>query len=149
MTAPAYTWQFVYDLFGNRVPKIATFEATTGLLVKQGNLVFLSTGQLDEAGNTQDSLLGIAAETLDAAATAADPVKVEIIAPGMVIRGTADTDASSLAGFSGKTIDLNADQSLDVADTSDGCLSVFRVNNAAGTEVDCVITEHDMFGNVD
>jgi len=58
----------------------------------------------------------------------------------MVIRGTADADASALQGFTNKTIDTNADGSLDVADTTNGCLSVFRVNNTAGTEVDCVVT---------
>ena len=144
MAAPAYTWEFVCDLWGDRVPKLVTLEATADLETKVGTMVFMSSGQVDNAGANAASLLGIAAEETDAALSAADPIMVYLIAPGMVIRGTADADASALQGFSGKTGDLNADGSLDVADTSNGCLSVYRVNNAAGTEVDCVITEFDM-----
>jgi len=140
MAAPAYTWKFVYDLCGDRVPKVVTLEATTSLETKIGTLLVMSSGQVDEAGNSAAEGIGLAMEATSAAATAADPIKVAIIAPGMVIRGTADADASALQGFTNKTIDTNADGSLDVADTSDGCLSVFRVNNAAGTEVDCVVT---------
>jgi hypothetical protein len=144
MAAPAYTWEFVCDLWGDRVPKKVTLEATADLETKVGTLVFMSSGQVDNAGASAASLLGIAAEETAAALSAADPIQVYLIAPGMVIRGTADADASALQGFTNKTIDLNADGSLDVGDTSNGCLSVYRVNNSAGTEVDCVITEFDM-----
>ena len=140
MAAPAYTWKFVYDLCGDRIPKVVTLEATANLETKIGTLLIMSSGQVDEAGASSAEIIGLAMEATSAAATAADPVKVAIIAPGMVIRGTADADASALQGFTNKTIDTNADGSLDVADTADGCLSVFRVNNAAGTEVDCVVT---------
>ena len=144
MAAPTYTWKFVNDLWGDRVPKIVTLEAANALETKVGTLVYMVTGQVTAAGASHGSLLGIAAEATSAAATAADPIKVYVIAEGMVIRGTADADASALQGFSGKTGDTNSDGSLDVADTTNGCLSVYRVNNAAGTEVDCVITQFDM-----
>ena len=145
MAAPAYTWEFKYDLFGDRTPKIVTLEAASSLEVKIGTLVALSSGQVAAAGDSASTLLGLAMEDNDGdAATAGDPVKVALIAPGMVIRGTADADADTLQGFNGKTIDLNADGSLDVADTTNGCLSVFRCNNSAGTQVDCVITEFDI-----
>jgi len=140
MAAPAYTWKFVYDLFGDRVPKVITLEATANLETKIGTLLIMSSGQVDEATASAGEVIGLAMEATSAAATAADPVKVQVIAPGMVIRGTADADASALQGFTHKTIDVNADGSLDVGDTTNGCLSVFRVNNAAGTEVDCVVT---------
>jgi len=140
MAAPTYTWEFVYDLFGDRVPKVVTLEATTDLETKIGTLVIMSSGQVDEATSSAAEVIGLAMEETSAAATAADPIKVAIIAPGMVIRGTADADASALQGFTNKTIDVNTNGSLDVADTSNGCLSVFRVNNSAGTEVDCVVT---------
>ena len=139
MAAPTYTWEFVYDLFGDRVPKIVTLEATANLETKVGTLVVMASGQVDEATASAGEVIGLAMEET-AAASAADPIKVAIIAPGMVIRGTADADASALQGFTNKTIDVNTDGSLDVADTTNGCLSVFRVNNAAGTEVDCVVT---------
>ena len=140
MAAPTYTWEFVYDLWGDRVPKVVTLEATTGLETKVGTLVIMASGQVDEATASAAEILGLAMEATSAAATAADPIKVAIIAPGMVIRGTADADASALQGFTNKTIDVNSDGSLDVADTTNGCLSVYRVNNAAGTIVDCVVT---------
>jgi hypothetical protein len=144
MAAPTNTWKFVYDLWGNRIPKVITLEATASLETKVGTLLFMSSGQVDNAGASASSLLGLAVAATTAAATAADPVKVYVIAPGMVIRGTADADASTLQGFNGKTGDLNSDGSLDVADSSNGCLSVFRVNDDDGLVVDCVITEFDM-----
>lgn len=141
MAAPTYTWQFVYDLWGgNRVPVLATLEASANLETKVGTLLVLSSGQLDEATASAAEIIGIAAEATSAAATTADPIKFWVIAPGMVIRGTADADASALQGLTNKTIDVNTDGSLDVADTSNGCLGVWRVNNAAGTEVDCIVT---------
>ena len=140
MAAPAYTWQFVYDLFGDRVPKVITLEAAASLETLAGTLLVMSSGQVAAAGASSAEIIGLAVEATSAAATAADPVKVAVIAPGMVIRGTADADASALQGFTNKTIDTNADGSLDVGDTTNGCLSVFRVNNTAGTEVDCVVT---------
>lgn len=144
MAAPAYTWKFVKDLWGNRIPKKATLEAASGLETKVGTLVNMSTGQVAAAGATHASLIGLALNATTAAATAGDAVEVELIGEGMVIRGTADADATALAGFSGKTVDTNADGSLDVADVTNGALSVYRVNNAAGTEVDCVVTIFDM-----
>lgn len=142
MAAPAYKWDFAYDLFGNRVPKVATFEATASLETKVGTLVFMSSGRVDNAGNGASSLLGLAAEATSAALSAGDAIKVYLLAPGMVIKGTADADASALSGFNGKTIDLNADGSLDVADTSGGCLSVQRTEDS-GLTVYCVVTEFD------
>ena len=144
MAAPAYTWKFVYDLWGDRIPKIITMEATTNLETKVGTLLFMTSGQLDNCTDGTGTMIGLAAEKTSAAATAADPIRVELIAPGMVIRGTADADASSLTGFASKSQDIDSDQRLDVGDTTGGFLSVYRVNNSAGTEVDCVVTEYDL-----
>jgi len=144
MAAPAYTWKFEKDLWGTREPKVVTLEAAASLETKVGTLVAMSSGQVAAAGASAASLLGLAMNATSAALSAGDAVKVAVIAEGMVIRGTADADATALAGFSGKTTDLNVDGSLDVADVTNGCLSVYRVNNAAGTEVDCVVTKFDM-----
>lgn len=138
MAAPTYTWEFVTDLMGDRVPKIVTLEASTGLETKVGTALIATGGQLDEATASVQLFLGLAAEETAAAATAGDPIKVALIAPGMVIKGTADADASTLSGFSGKTGDFNSDGSLDVADTSNGCLSVWRTEDA-GLTVYCTI----------
>ena len=143
MAAPTYKWEFIKDLWGNRTPKTATFEAKASEDFAIGTLVNIDSGQVQAAGASAASLLGISL-TEDTGVSSGDPIKVAIIAPGMVIRGTADADASSLQGFNGKKADLNADGSLDVGDTAGGCLAVHRVNNSAGTEVDCVITESDM-----
>lgn len=144
MAAPTYTWKFAYDLYGDRVPKIATFKASANLETKVGTALILTGGQLDEATASVVLFAGLAAEATDAAASAADPIQVELIAPGMVIVGTADADATTLAGFSGKTVDLNSDGSLDVADTTNGSFSVHRVENS-GLTVYCVCTKGALF----
>jgi hypothetical protein len=139
MAAPTYTWQFVEDLFGDRVPKVITMEASTDLETKVGTALILTSGQLDEATADVTTLFGLAAEATSAAATAADPIKVAVLFDGAVIKGTADADASSLAGANGKLADFNTDGSLDVADTTDGCLAVLRTEDS-GLTVYCVVT---------
>jgi len=143
MAAPTYTWRFGYDLFGDRVPKIVTLEATASLETKVGTALIMSSGQVDEATASVVLFLGLAAEETAAALSAADPIKVELIAPGMVIIGTADADASALAGFNGKTYDFNTDGSLDVGDSSGGCLSVLKTEDA-GLTVHCVVNSQLM-----
>jgi hypothetical protein len=137
MPAPTYTWEFVTDLLGDRVPKIVALEATSGLYTKVGTAVIAASGQVDEATASVVLFLGLAAEEISNA-TAADPVKVALIAPGMVIKGTSDADASTASGFSGKTFDFNSDGSMDYADSSAGCLSVWRTEDA-GLTVYCVV----------
>jgi hypothetical protein len=144
MPAPTYTWEFVADLMGDRVPKVTTLEATSGLLTKVGTLLIMSSGQVDEAGASVVAAIGLAGEEIAVAATAADPIKVELIAPGFLYKGTADADASSLAGFNGKLTDFNTDGSLDVGDTSGGSFSVLRTENS-GLTVYGVFTVGAMF----
>jgi hypothetical protein len=143
MAAPTYTWEFVTDLLGDRVPKIVTLEASANLETKVGTALIATSGQVDEATASVVLFLGLAAEQTAAALSAADPIKVALIAPGMVIKGTADADASSLSGFSGKTGDFNSDGSLDVADSTNGCLSVWRTEDA-GLTVYCVVNAAKM-----
>ena len=144
MAAPAYTWKFVYDLWGDRIPKEAVLEASADLETKVGTLLFMTGGQLDTVTDGTGTMIGLAAEATSEAATAADPIKVQLIAPGMVIRGTADADASGLTGFTSRLQDIDADQRLDVGDVTGGFLSVYRVNDTDGLEVDCVVTNFDM-----
>lgn len=139
MAAPTYTWEFVEDLFGDRVPKIVTMEASTSLETKVGTALIITSGQLDEATATVVKLFGLAAEATSAAATAGDPIKVAVLFDGALIKGTADADASTLAGFNGKLGDFNSDGSLDVADSTNGCLSVLRTEDS-GLTVYCVAT---------
>ena len=132
MAAPTYAWEFNCDLFGNRVPVITTLKASSGLSVKVGTLLIMSSGEVDEAGASVVAAVGLAAEDI-ASATQGDPVKVELIAPGFVYKGTADADADALSGFAGKTIDFNTDGSLDVGDTSNGSFSVQRTEDSGLT----------------
>lgn len=145
MAAPAYTWEFAYDLWGDRVPKVITMEASASLETKVGTLLFMTSGQLDNCTDGTGTMIGLAAEATSAAATAGDPIKVELIAPGMVIRGTADADASGLTGFASRTQDIDSDQRIDVGDVTGGFLSVYRVvPGTSGLTVDCVVTNFDL-----
>jgi len=143
MAAPTYTWEFVTDLLGDRVPKIVTLEASANLETKVGTALIATGGQVDEATASVVLFVGLAAEETAAALSAADPIKVALIAPGMVIKGIADADASALAGFNGKVGDFNSDGSLDVADATNGCLSVWRTEDA-GLTVYCVVNAAKM-----
>ncbi len=151
MAAPTYTWEFVYDLWGNRTPKLLTLEASASLETKVGTLLFMTSGQLDNCTDGTGTCFGLAAEATSAAATAADPIKVYALAPGMVIRGTAGADASALTGFASTSQDIDSDQSLDVTDQTGGFLSVYRIGedetgaqDSDGLVVDCVVTSFDL-----
>ena len=142
MAAPTSIWEWKKNIYGLTTPATATFEATSSLETLAGTLLFMSSGQVDNGGDGFASCLGLAVGPTSAAATAGDAVEVEILRPGDVIRGTADADASTLSGFNGKKSDLNANGTLDFADTTNGCLSVMSTKNS-GLTVDCVITEFD------
>jgi hypothetical protein len=143
MAAPTYIWEYNSDLMGqNRVPVIASMEASANLEVKEGTLLINNGGQVDEATASAVEILGLAAQAAGPL-SAGDPIKVALLAPGMVIKGTADADATALAGFNGKTGDVNSDGSLDVADATNGALSVLRVENG-GLTVYCVVTKFAM-----
>lgn len=145
MAAPAYTWEFVYDLWGDRVPKVVTLEATTNLETKIGTLLFMTGGQVDNCTDGTGSMIGLAKAATSAAATAADPIEVELIAPGMVIRGTATADISGQTGFASRIQDIDSDQRADEGDVTGGFLSVYRVvPGTSGLTVDCIVTNFDM-----
>jgi hypothetical protein len=141
MTAvPTYKWQFEYDLWGDRVPKIVTFEITAASLVKTGTLMSMVSGQaIATTDGTAQYIIGLAAEDIDSSPTGGDPVKIAVIAPGMVIKGTATDTAASISGFSGKAIDVDSTAALDPDDTSGGGLSVLRTEDS-GLTVWCVVT---------
>ena len=133
MAAPTYTWEWVTNLFGFGPPVITTLEATSSLETKIGTLLIMSSGQVDEATASVVLPVGLAAEKTAAAATAADPIKVALLRPGDVIKGTSDADASTAAGFSGKLFDFNTDGSLDYGDSSGGCASVWKTEDSGLT----------------
>ena len=141
MAAPTYIWEFNSDLMGDRVPKVITLEAASGLETKIGTLCSMSSGQViattDGSGAT---VIGLAMEATTAAATAADPITIAVLAPGMVIKGTAVDTAASVSGFTSKAIDLDADGRLDPDDVTGGGLSVWRTEDAGLTVYAVVAT---------
>ena len=138
MAAPAYTWEFNCDLFGDRIPKVVTLEAASGLYTKVGTLVSMSSGQVAATTDgTGSTVIGIAMEEISNA-TAADPVKVAMIAPGMVIKGTAVDSAASTSGFTSKAQDLDADGRLDPDDVTGGGLTTWRTEDS-GLTVYCLV----------
>ena len=64
--------------------------------------MYMSSGDVREATASVASIIGLAAEVISTAATSQDPVKVALLFPGAVIKGTADASAAALSGFSGK-----------------------------------------------
>ena len=141
MAAPAHTWEFAYDLYGNRTPIKTTLKATANMETKVGTLLGAGTARATVAGNSFTSCLGLAAEATDGSTDKAadDPIEVYILAPGMVIKGTADADATALAGFSHKRVDFNAAGDLDVGDTTGGCATVHKIGSV-NTEVYVMFT---------
>ena len=140
MAAPTYTWEFNSDLFGDRVPKVATFEMTASAYCKIGTLMSMVSGQvLPTTDGTGQYIIGLAAEEISVAASSGDPVKIQIIAPGMVIKGKAVDTAASVSGFTSKAIDVDSDGRLDPDDVDGGGLSVWRTEDA-GLTVYCLVT---------
>jgi hypothetical protein len=138
MAAPTYAWSYVTNLFGMDPPSPITGNASANLETKVGTALIITSGGLDEATASVVLFAGFAAEATSAAATAGDPIKFYPYRPGDVWKGTADADASSLINFQGKLGDFNSDGSLDVADTSAGCLAVWKIGDA-NTEVYCTV----------
>jgi hypothetical protein len=140
MAAPAYAWEYVTNLFGFGPPVVTTLEASANLETKVGTLCIMNSGQVDEATASVVAPIGLAAEATSAALSAADPIKIYLLRPGDVIKGTADADASALSGFNGKLGDFNSDGSLDVADATNGCAAVWKIGSA-NTEVYITLTK--------
>jgi hypothetical protein len=139
MAAPTYIWEYETNIYGLEPPKVITLEAASGIYTKVGTLLMMSSGQVTPATASVVLPIGLAAEDIAVAATAADPVKVYVLRPGDVIKGTSDADASTASGFSGKLYDFNSDGSLDYGDSSGGCASVYYTE-AAGLTVHIVLT---------
>lgn len=138
MAAPTYVWEYVTNLYGLNPPTAITGTASANLETKVGTALIMTSGALDEATASVVLFAGFAAQATSAAASAGDPIKFYPYRPGDVWKGTADADASSLINFNGKTGDFNTDGTLDVADTTNGCLSVWKIGSA-NTEVYCTV----------
>ena len=143
MAAPTYAWEYVTNLYGLNPPTPITGTASASLETKVGTALIMTSGALDEATASVVLFAGFAAQATSAAASAGDPIKFYPYRPGDVWKGTADADASSLINFNGKLGDFNTDGTLDVADTTNGCLSVWKIGSA-NTEVYVVVNSAKM-----
>ena len=140
MAAPVYIWEFDSDLFGDRVPKIATLSAAASLETKIGTMVSEVAGAVTATvDGTGGAIIGLAAEATSAALSVGDPIKVMLIAQGMVIKGTATADMSAQSGFVSKTQDVQSDGRLISGDTTGGGLTVWRTEDS-GLTVYCTPT---------
>lgn len=133
----AEKWTYAYSLSGNSgdTPVVRDMTVTASQTIAKGDLVICTSGLIVIAGDAAAALVGIAAEAVTSAASGAK-IKVMLLEPHHVIRGTADADASALV-YGAKTVDINVTtQTLDVGDTSAGCLQVIAYGDS-NTDVYC------------
>lgn len=132
-------FEFAYSLLGdNQPPAVQEFPVATTQTLVVGDLVYLSSGQVTKAAGDLADPLGVMAEASDGA-TAGTMVKVYVIHPWQVWRATADAAATS-AVLGGGKYDLNADQTVDVGDSSNGCVLIHKTGDTT-TDVYVSFTE--------
>lgn len=133
----AAKWKFAYSLSGNNadVPPVRDLVVTTGQTIAVGDFVIQASGLVSIAGDAAAAIVGIAYEAVTSSAAGAK-IKVALLDEHHVVRGTADADATALVGVN-KTVDINVTtQTLDVGDTSAGCLQVVALGDS-NTDVYC------------
>lgn len=122
----AKNFEYAYDLRGgNQVPVIKPFPVAATQTLEDGDLVVLAGGKITKAAASVAAPFGVCAHS-SANAAVDTPVKVAVIQPGQVWRAVADADASSVV-LGAKTIDINADQTVDVGDTANGSIFVVEL----------------------
>lgn len=132
-------FDFAYTLAGgNEPPAVEKFPVAATQTLVVGDLVVLSSGQVTKAGVDLADPLGVMMEASDGA-TAGTMVEVAVILPGQVYRATADADATTHVLAGGK-YDLNANQTVDVGDSSNGCVLIHKLGDST-TEVFVSFTE--------
>jgi hypothetical protein len=132
-------FEFAYMLDGSQgVPAVHKFPVAATQTLEIGDLVLLSSGKVAKAAASIADVLGVMAE--DSASQAEGTmVKVYPILPGQVWKATADAAATSVV-LTSKLIDINSDQTVDVGDTTNGCISVLKTGTTS-TEVYVTFTE--------
>jgi hypothetical protein len=127
----AAKWEYAYSLSGNNadVPAVRDMTVTTSQTIAVGDLVITASGLVSIAGDAAAGIVGIAYEACTSAAAGTE-IKVAVLEAHHVIKGTADADATALV-YGAKTVDINVTtQTLDVGDTSAGCLQVVELGSA-------------------
>lgn len=123
-------YEFAYNVDGsNSVPAIHEFPIAASQTLLVGDLVIVSSNQVAIAGASCAEVLGVMAEAVTTPA-AGTMVRVYVANSNQVWKTTADADASSVV-LGTKTMDINATtQTVDVADTANGCLQVIKTGDA-------------------
>lgn len=127
----AEKWTYAYSLSGTNTdtPVVRDMTVTTSQTIEVGDLVITASGLVSIAGDAAALIVGIAYEACTSAA-AGTQIKVALLEAHHVIKGTADADATALV-YGATTVDINATtQTLDVADTSAGCLQVVELGSS-------------------
>lgn len=132
-------FDFAYSLAGgNHPPAVQKYPVAAAQTLVVGDLVVLSSGQVTKATASIADVLGVMAQA-STTATAGTLVEVYVINPWQVWRATADADASSVVLTNGK-MDINTNQTVDVADTTGGCILIHKTGDAV-TDVYVSFTE--------
>lgn len=132
-------FEFAYSLAGgNEPPAVAKFPVATTQTLVVGDLVSLSSGQVTKDTASIADVLGIMAQDSDGA-DAGTMVEVYVINPWQVWKATADA-AATAAVLAGGKYDINAAQTVDIGDSTNGCILIHKVGDST-TEVYVSFTE--------
>lgn len=132
-------FEFAYTLVGgNEPPAVEKFPVAATQTLAIGDLVVLNSGKVTKAGTSLADPLGVMMEASDGAA-AGTMVEVAVILPGQVYKATADADATA-AVLAGGKYDLNSNQTVDIGDSSNGCVLIHKLGDST-TEVYVSFTE--------
>lgn len=132
-------FEFAYSLLGgNQPPAVVEYPVAAAQTLVTGDVVILNSSQVTKGGASLVDPLGVMMEDSDGA-DAGTMVKVAVIHPWQVWKATADAAATS-AVLAGGKYDLNANQTVDVGDSSNGCVLIHKTGDDA-TEVYVSFTE--------
>lgn len=126
----AEAFKFVRNMDGtNAVPAITTVPVAATQTLVVGDVVALSSGKAAKAvGGGIGRVLGIMAEDSTSAAEGT-MVRIYVVTPSQEWRGVASADASALT-LGTRTYDLSSSLTVDVADTTGGCIQINRVGTS-------------------
>lgn len=140
----AEKFKFVRNLNGdNTTPAWHKLPVAASQTIVVGDALAISSGSIVKGGAAFGRCLGIAAQD-SASATAGTLIKFYVSQPGQVWRATASADATSALRAS-RTYDLTATtQTVDVADTTGGCVYILELHDTSTTDIDVLFTAHEL-----
>jgi hypothetical protein len=140
----AQKFLFVRNFDGNNdTPAWHMLPVAASQSIVVGDALALSSGKIVKGGAAFGRCLGVAAQ--DSASQAEGTlIKFYVSQPGQVWRATASADATSALRAS-RTYDLTATtQTVDVADTTGGCVYILELHDTSTTDIDIMFTAHEL-----